>query len=348
MSAKTNVWGEKRIVSLNEKFPNLDQETIAILSEMTGGDPFDITAIPISEARGIATEFLSMVGGSWTPPDCAAQSIKLKGGHSAVLIEPQSRPQKAAPLVIWYHGGGWVFGSAELHEPYGKEYAHRAGCVLAEVDYPLSPETSGRELIEACTQSALELISRFTETSAGFFGWGRTKRPVVIGGESAGATLAMFVASKLGSALVDKVVVANPLVDFRRNVDYASRTRFADDAIMQDWSEFDWFIDQFAPEAKRQDLSIISHVSHDFPEIVILLGEYDMLLDEGEAFARALRAAGGRCESRTIPGAIHNTIEFGPVTPGGIAFIEAIAEELKVPATTRKTKSLPTSSMLIR
>ncbi len=317
-------------MTLEADYPNLDAETIGLLTELTSGDPLDITALPREEARAIASEYLGMMAGSWNPPECSVQPIDLNGPASGLLIRPKKKPHHSAPLVIWFHGGGWIFGSAALHVPYGREFAARAECLVAEVDYPLSPETRGRELIDICISSTEEIIRRHQVSADGFLGIGKKRRPVIVGGESAGATLALFVGQALGAAIVDRVVVANPLVDFRRDAAYESRVRFGDDRIMQSWPEFDWFIDQFAVDADRGPLSFVTSDFQSMPPTSILLGEYDMLLDEGLKCAEAIRKDRGTAESQTISGAIHNSIEFGPNTLAGERFISAISYHLSL------------------
>lgn len=333
---------------LKHKFPNLDPETINILSEMTGGEPLDITGVPIEEARIMATSYLSFVGASWIPPQCSTKPMEIEGVVSGILIQPELRIEADAPLVIWFHGGGWVFGSAALHEPYGREFASRSKCIIADVEYPLSPGTIGQHQIDYCVRTSREIITKYGQSAGGLFGWGKVKRPVVVGGESAGATLALFVAKELGKGLVDKVVVANPLVDFRETTEYASRLGCTDERIMQTWPEFEWFIDQFAPPSQRSALSIITHASSAFPETTVLLGEYDLLFDEGVSLAVAIRNAGGLCKARIIQGAIHNSIEFGPVTPAGTSFFDAIAEEIRSVGPDWTRFPDPLSSMFIR
>ena len=317
-------------MALSDDYPNLDDETIRLLTELTEGDPVDITSLSRNEARAMALEYLSMMAGSWTPPECSVIPIDLPGPASGLLIRPKSRPPAKAPLVIWFHGGGWIFGSAALHAAYGCEYAARANCLLAEVDYPLSPETRGQELIDICVASAREIIRRHQISAEGYFGIGVKKRPIILGGESAGATLALFVGLALGSDMVDKIVVANPLVDFRPGVDYPSRSKFDDARLMQSWPEFGWFIEQFAAEQDRRRLSVIVSPIRGMPKTSVVVGEYDMLLDEANACVDVISAAGFAAETIMIRGAIHNSIELGPNTAAGERFIAAISDRLSI------------------
>ena len=88
-----------------------------------------------------------------------------------------------------------------------------------------------------------------------------------------------------------------------------------------------WFINQFVSTDQRAARSpMIRCATADGPSTSLILGEYDMLRDEGLALVRAIKTAGGSANATIICGGIHNSVEFGPRTIAGEKFIAQIVK----------------------
>lgn len=310
---------------LQNDYPNLDSHTLDRLAAFYTGENLDLSSMPIIAARSLAEDYLRQLSASLKAPLPAAAidrtTCALPHGLGNAYIYHHSPENAETPLVIWFHGGGWVLGSAALHAAWGAEFAARAQCTFIDVDYPLAPENAYDTIINSCvsTLAHCKSISRNSEN-----------RPIIVGGESAGATLALLLASKVDG--IDRVVAVNPIIDLRKAVHYDSRRDFDDPRLMQSWSEIEWFINQFVDDGEREPASIILSPL-DLPAVKLILGEYDMLLDESLAFSRAVAHAGGAIAVKIISGALHNSVEFGPGTKAGKRMIEAIAAAINATAT---------------
>lgn len=280
-----------------------------MLATYCAGPTIDLSAIPIEAARAIASDYLAACGSGWTPPAVPATVHALPWGGEAHLYEPAGATIDA-PLVIWLHGGGWVFGSAALHRPWALELAARGRCPIVDIDYPLAPEHGLEAIVARCIDIVAWCSHRFG-----------TGRKIMLGGESAGATLALLAAARSVPPM-DGIVAVCPLTDLRCDQAYPSRVTFDDPRLMQSWTEMAWFIDQLLAGKPRAAISLADRLSaQGYPPVSFILGEYDLLRDEGLALAAAL----GKSDVRIVDGAIHVSMEFGAATRAGNAMIDEIA-----------------------
>lgn len=300
-------------------YPNLDAAIIEKLEMLTEGPSLDLASIPLPAARALATEYLTAMGNSWASPDVESGVHDLQDGLQVHVFRPQHELADTAPLLIWLHGGGWVFGSPALHAPLGREIATRAGCIVADIGYPLAPEHSCQQMLDSCSGTIRHCAALFGSKLEG-----AGQRKLLIGGESSGAHLALLTAAAPGMPDIAGVIAVNPIVDLRsdRNL-YPSRHRFDDSRIMQSWGEFRWFIDTLVGESDdvARYSPIMSVATRNLPRTHLLVGEYDVLRDEGQAFCTA--CPGSTIE--VISGGIHNSLEFGGETASGQAFFAGIA-----------------------
>ncbi|MBL0373453.1 alpha/beta hydrolase fold domain-containing protein [Rhizobium sp. KVB221] len=208
--------------NLVRNYPHLDAATVGRLAMLTDGPPFDLASVPVAVARELASRYLTEMGNGWAPTETLREVHQFQAGLEAHVFQARQTLTDAAPLVIWFHGGGWVFGSASLHAPWAREIAKLANCLLVDVDYPLAPEASCGEMLEACVASvrwcAETISSRFGSTG---------RRKILIGGESSGAHLALLTGAALGPSEVDGIVAVNPITDLRANRGVVSALRNA-------------------------------------------------------------------------------------------------------------------------
>lgn len=300
-------------------YPNLDPATIRRLEMLTEGPSLDLASLSASAARTLAAEYLTAMGNSWAPPKVDSSVHTLPHGHEMHVFRPQPPIADTAPLLIWLHGGGWVVGSSALHAPWGREIAARAGCVVADIDYPLAPENSCQQILEACVSTIRRCIAMFEPKLKG-----PRRRELLLGGESSGAHLALLADAALDLPEIAGVIAVNPIVDLRSDrLLYPSRQHFDDSRLMQPWDDFRWFIDTLirdTDEVARYS-PIVASGTRGSCRTHLIVGEYDVLRDEGQAFCRT--HPGSTIEM--IPGGIHNSLEFGCETVPANSFLEAIS-----------------------
>ena len=301
------------------EYPNLDAATVRKLEILTEGPSLDLASLSVSAARTLATEYLTAMGNSWAPPKVDNSVHHLPPGLEVHVFRPQQAIADTAPLLIWLHGGGWVVGSSALHAPWGREIAARAGCVVADIDYPLAPENSCQQILEACVSTVRRCITMFEPELKG-----PRQRKLLLGGESSGAHLALLADAALDLPEIAGVIAVNPIVDLRSDrLLYPSRRQFSDSRLMQPWDDFRWFIDTLIKDAGEVERysPVMAPGTPGLRRTHLIVGEYDVLRDEGQAFCRA--HPGSTIE--VIPGGIHNSLEFGCETVPANSFLEAIA-----------------------
>jgi acetyl esterase len=147
---------------------------------------------------------------------------------------------------------------------------------------------------------------------------------LAVAGDSAGGNLAAVVAQQLtsdGTPLAGQLLIY-PAVDARGG--YPSRAENATGYLLEQAS-IDWFLGHYAggwPDIKDPRLSPLYGDLSGLPPAIIVTAEFDPLRDEGEAYGKAMEAAGARADVRCYPGLIHGFFDLGAVSPAAQAAIE--------------------------
>jgi len=246
------------------------------------------------------------------------------GGDIAYrLYAPESGAP--APGFIFFHGGGMVAGSIETHDRVALALAEVTACRLISVDYRLAPEHKFPAAIEDAI-AATEFVARNAATL------GIDAERLVIGGDSAGATLAAVVcqhALRHGPALVAQCLIC-PVLDFEETS--PSREAFAENHLI-DRATLEADLADYLPEGTDPADVRISplralHVAG-LPPAIIHTAEFDPMRDEGNAYARKLLAAGVSVEHVCNDGMIHNFHAMGAVLPQARLILSQIGEQVR-------------------
>lgn len=229
------------------------------------------------------------------------------GGEIPIRIYTPDVP-KPAPVLIYFHGGGWVLGDLDSHDHVCRSLANLTPCVVASVDYRLAPETKFPAAVED-SYAALEWIA----ANAGELGIDPHR--IAVGGDSAGGNLAAVISllarDRKGPQPVYQVLIY-PATDMRMNT--PSMEENADGPLLTK-AAMHWFIDHYlrggsdkldplASPLLAADLSTL-------PAAFILTAECDPLRDEGEDYGRRLEAAGVPAEVKRYAGMPHGFFSFG-------------------------------------
>lgn len=206
------------------------------------------------------------------------------------------------PVVIYLHGGGWVWGSIDTHDRLMRSYAAAANCVVLGPDYALSPEAVFPQALEECAA-----VLRHVATSGAELGLDPTR--IVLGGDSAGANLAA------GLALLDAECPAPvPLRGLLLNygvfdhvLDTPSYREFAQGyGLTYEKMRFYW--DAYCPDPVARLSPFASPMRGDLsalPSTLLHIAELDVLASENFTFADRLREAGVSLEMQAFPGTVH-------------------------------------------
>ena len=235
-----------------------------------------------------------------------AGEIKLR-----VYRAKPAKPDTRDPVIVYFHGGGWVIGDLESHDTVCRELSARSGAALISVDYRLAPE----HVFPAAAEDAIQATRWVAENAAEL---GVDASRMAVAGDSAGgnlAAVAAIAARDAGQQLAFQALLY-PVTDFdltrpsyqengtRPPVKTTTMAWFRDLYLTRPEEQKDW---RAAP-IHANDLSGLA------PAFVLTAG-YDPLRDEGKAYADALAAAGTPVTYTCYTGQIHGFLNMARVNP---------------------------------
>ena len=211
------------------------------------------------------------------------------GPLRARLYVPRSAPPRG-PLLVYFHGGGWVQGSLASHDPACRLLAHLAEVRVLAVEYRLAPEHP----FPAAAEDALAAYVQVAENHARF---GADPARLAVGGDSAGGNLAAVTAQALSAQREQPPpafqLLLYPGLDMSRK--HESRQLFGERFLLTEQS-MAWYEEQYVPDpARRDDPRVSPLLAADLTGVApayIATCLADPLRDEGEAYALRLREAG--------------------------------------------------------
>jgi len=284
--------------------PRWDPEMLAFsaMMEAEGAKHPPITlALPLDAARA-TTEALNLPlsAGGATMAESLDFWLPLRGRRIQCRFHrPESGP---LPVLIYLHGGGWVWNSVDTHDRLMRDYAAGGGCAVIGPDYALSPEAAFPQALEECA-AVVRWVAR--EGAAK----GLDSSRIVLGGDSAGANLAMGVALLLRETDPD-ISLAGLLLNygvFDSRTDTASYQEFADGYFLtREKMRFYW--NCYAPREADRVNPLAAPLRGDLkglPPVLLHIAELDVLAAENLAMGKRFVAAGVALEQEVFPGTAH-------------------------------------------
>ncbi len=271
-----------------------------LLAGLARSDLKPIWDTPLAEARSLMVETSRLLG-----PFDAVETIEdrsIPGPAGEIPIRIYRPAGEALPMVVYFHGGGWVIGSIDSHDGYARALSKSANAVVVSVGYRLAPE----HRYPAAAEDAYAATVWASENAAVL--GGRTG-PVGVAGDSAGGNLAAAVAlmarDQSGPEIGCQILIY-PITDC--DFETGSYRDFAEDYFLTR-DAMKWFWDQYCPARADRYEAYISPARAEtlwgLPPALVLTAEYDPLRDEAELYAGKLRDAGNEAKLIRYEGMIH-------------------------------------------
>jgi acetyl esterase len=284
--------------------------------------------LPLEQARRELRRQQILVGGR--QPIGALRDLEVDGAEGplkARLYIPTERTgADPAPTMLFIHGGGWMYGDLESHDPACRFLAEQSGVQILSIDYRLAPEHKFPAAVEDCQAAYRWLVDHAEDVNA-------DPARLAVGGDSAGGSLSLSTAvwaAEKGLPLAFQLLIY-PGADFVERTE--SRHLFAEGFVLtkvfMDGAEAAYF----TPDADKGHPDASGLRRTEFPAGIapahLVTAGYDPLRDEGEALGRLLAGNGVEVDAKRYPSMIHGFLHLVGAGHEGPAYNREIAQQLR-------------------
>ena len=234
--------------------------------------------------------------------------------------------EQGLPLVVFYHGGGWIIGSIDTHDSLARQLALTANCIVVSVDYRLAPEHRHPAAVDDA-YAALQWVSEHADQLGG------DASQLVVAGDSAGGNLAAVVAQLARDCAGPSIalqVLWYPVTSLAEMTG-DSYSRFAAGPGLRA-TDMVWFKQQYLSVDSDPSCPTVSPLSAPnltgLPPAQVVTAGLDVLRDEGMAYARRLTAAGVAVIHHNFEQEPHGFLSLGALSPTAECARQQVLEEL--------------------
>lgn len=256
-------------------------------------------------------------------------TLPLAGDGARLTVYRPEGSVGELPLILYLHGGGFVLGDTETYAKQSARIAETCRAMVAFLDYRLAPEHPFPAAVDD-TIAAVEMLLREGSTL------GADMRRFGLMGDSAGGNLAIVALLHFrDTAPFRSATLLYPVADMRPYADLAPFS-LSDEAYEAGYylerAGMAWFSRCYCPDpATTLDPRVSPLLAEDLsglPPIAIYTGEYDLLRDQGYAFAERLKAAGNAVSYRCFDGLIHNFMQQAGISQASDAAFRAVCADM--------------------
>lgn len=314
-------------ITLNK---GIEPTTRAFLEKINSQTGPKLTELPLDKAREV---FASLQDVPVKKENAQIEDIVFKtdtrGDISIRIVRPENSKTKL-PVIFYCHGAGWVFGDKNVYDRLTRDLVAGSGAALVFVDFSRSPEAKFPVAIEEFYAAAKYLSCNASK-------YNLDKDQMIVAGDSVGgnmATVLAMLAKERGGVEFKAQVLFYPVTN--AEFDNHSYKEFAEGHFLTR-EAMQWFWDQYITDSKlRMDpkaspLQATLDQLKDLPEALIINGEFDVLRDEGEAYAHKLIEAGVKVTAMTFRGTIHDFVMLNALakTPAAEGAIKTACQFIK-------------------
>jgi acetyl esterase len=305
----------------------LDPDIKTLLDQLAAAGGPAMHEMGVEQARAMMYMLRALEG---EPDEVASVDDRTIPGPAGDIPVRVYRPAGSAtddtlPILVWYHGGGYVIGDLETADGAARKLANRAGAVVVSVDYRLAPEAP----YPAATDDGWAAL-QWVAANGDEIGGDTTR--LAVGGDSAGGNLAACMAVRArneGAPALRHQLLVYPWLDMtltspsiEENAEGYLLTR---DGMV-------WFRDHYMAATDLKDPEASPSLADDLsgvaPATIITAG-FDPLRDEGDQYAERLRDAGVAVDHHRYDSLIHGFFGMGMVSPACAAAVDETGSALR-------------------
>ena len=301
---------------------NLDFATTSLLANMMLNEAPPMHTLSAEEARLVFSEiYRSMPPG---PESVSSEDVNIavEGGEiRARVLNPQGTAQS---VMVYYHGGGWVVGNIDDYDLVGRHLAEKCNAIVVMVDYRKSPEHKYPVPMQDC-YAALNWVEANRKKI------GADKLPLIVAGDSVGGNLSAVMAQKTvaeNGPKIDLQVLVYPVTDGRMQ----SESFTAEDKqLFLNAELMAHFWAQYCDTAQRENADASPLLADDVSTVapaIVLTAEFDILVDEGKAYADKLAAVDKLVAYKCFAQQMHTFFAMPDALPVGFEAMDWVAREI--------------------
>lgn len=314
--------------------PNIDPQMLAVIEQFQSYEnpPFDgATGFQYRNIKlpaNAVMDLLHKTGVKPTEPKVDISHKILPVGDEGVLVRiytPKNAGGKALPVIVYYHGGGWVIADLDTYESAPMALAEKVNAVVVSVAYRQAPENK----FPAAHDDSFAAYKWVVENAAEI---GGNPEMIATAGESAGGNLAVamaLMAKERGVKLPVHIVSVYPIAD--GDIDSPSYTEY-EKAVPLNKGFMKWFFDQYLPDWKTNNDPLINLIDADLsglPATTIINAQIDPLENEGKVLAEKMKAAGVDVERKMYEGVTHEFFGMNAVLDQAVDAQKLATDRLK-------------------
>ena len=297
-------------------------EMAAVLEQFKDAPTMDFVATPVPEIRKLMDHM------AFPPADLPMHEVReidIPGGDGQPLKLRLYRPgtAQAAPVMVYFHGGGWCMGTLETHDNLCRHLARITGMNIVSVDYRLAPEHVFPAALDDAYAATRWVALHAAELHC-------DARQLMVAGDSAGGNLAVATclrAKEDGWRGISRQLLFYPVCDAHMDAPshalYGQMPFLTTEAMAAMWRHYH-------PAMPAHPLASIMQYPDlaGLPAAVLVTAELDILRDEGEAFGLRLQQAGVPVSSLRAQGMLHGFANFSTLVPAVAKLLQEACAKL--------------------
>lgn len=287
----------------------VDAAAQGVIDALQGSPAF--ASMTAEQVRGAVASFVGLQKPHQDVAKVIDETYDGPGGRQPLRIY-LPRTDEVLPVVVYFHGGGFIGGDLAVAEEPNRALANDAGAIVVAAGYRLAPEHP----FPAATDDTFAAL-QWVADNIGQYGGDPSR--IVVMGDSAGGNLAAVAAQRArddGGPHLSGQILIYPVID--KNARLNSRTEFGEGYVITaaDLDSF-WASYLSNPEDAESPLATPSKANSlaGLPPALVVTTEYEVARDEAEAYAAQLAEAGTETETLRIQGLVHGAYWMSGAVP---------------------------------